>query len=80
MLRRNWAAITTPLIIKSLVDSSRIGMSALALGVCQAVLDYVVPYTNERVAFDEPISNRQSVAFMIADMAIETRGLEADAL
>ena len=60
---------------ESLVDSSRIGMSALALGVCQAVLDYVVPYTNERVAFDEPISNRQSVAFMIADMAIETEAL-----
>ena len=60
---------------ESLIDSSRIGMSALALGVCQAVLDYVVPYTNERVAFDEPISNRQSVAFMIADMAIETEAL-----
>ena len=27
------------------------------------------------VAFDEPISNRQSVAFMIADMAIETEAL-----
>ena len=50
-------------------------MSALALGVCQAVLDYVVPYTNDRVAFDEPISNRQSVAFLIADMAIETEAL-----
>ena len=60
---------------QALVDSSRIGMSALALGVCQAVLDYVVPYTNERVAFDEPISNRQSVAFMVADMAIETEAL-----
>ena len=50
-------------------------MSALALGVCQAVLDYVVPYTNERVAFDEPLSNRQSVAFLVADMAIETEAL-----
>jgi alkylation response protein AidB-like acyl-CoA dehydrogenase len=60
---------------QALVDSSRIGMSALALGVCQAVLDYVVPYTNERIAFDEPISNRQSVAFMIADMAIEIEAL-----
>ena len=60
---------------QSLIDSSRIGMSALALGVCQAVLDYVVPYTNERVAFDEPISNRQSVAFMVADMAIEIEAL-----
>ena len=60
---------------QSLIDSSRIGMSALALGVCQAVLDYVVPYTNERVAFDEPISNRQSIAFLVADMAIETEAL-----
>tara|TARA_Y100000768_G_scaffold262251_1_gene199920 strand:+ start:697 stop:1818 length:1122 start_codon:yes stop_codon:yes gene_type:complete len=60
---------------QSLIDSSRIGMSAMALGVCQAVLDYVVPYANERVAFDEPISNRQSVAFLIADMAIETEAL-----
>ena len=60
---------------QSLIDSSRVGMSALAVGVCQAVLDYVVPYTNERVDYDEPISNRQSVAFMIADMAIETEAL-----
>jgi len=60
---------------QSFIDSSRIGMSALGLGVCQAVLDYVVPYTNERVAFDEPISNRQSVAFLVADMAIEIEAL-----
>jgi hypothetical protein len=60
---------------QELLDSSRIGMSAMALGICQAVLDYVVPYTNERVAFDEPISNRQSVAFLVADMAIEVEAL-----
>ena len=60
---------------QSLLDSTRIGMSALALGVCQAVLDYVVPYTNERVAFNEPISNRQSIAFLVADMAIEIEAL-----
>jgi alkylation response protein AidB-like acyl-CoA dehydrogenase len=35
------------------------------------VLDYVIEYANQRVAFGEPISHRQSVAFMIADMAIE---------
>jgi alkylation response protein AidB-like acyl-CoA dehydrogenase len=34
------------------------------------VLDYVTPYCNERVAFGEPISNRQSVAFMIADITL----------
>jgi len=54
---------------------SKIAMAALAVGTCQAVLDYVVPYVNERVAFGEPISHRQSVAFMVADMATELEAL-----
>ena len=41
----------------------------------QAVLDYVTPYVNEREAFGEPISNRQSVAFMVANIAIELQGM-----
>ena len=31
----------------------------------------MIPYANERIAFGEPISNRQSVAFMIANIRIE---------
>ena len=57
--------------LQRFIDLSSIGICALAVGTCQAVLDYVTPYCNERVAFGEPISNRQSVAFMIADIAIE---------
>lgn len=57
--------------LQRLVDLSRIGICALAVGCCQAVLDYVTPWCNERKAFGEPISHRQSVAFMVADMAIE---------
>ncbi|WP_165677810.1 acyl-CoA dehydrogenase family protein [Metapseudomonas otitidis] len=44
---------------------------ALAVGTAQAALDYVVTYCNERVAFGEPISHRQGVAFMVADIGIE---------
>lgn len=61
--------------LQRLLDLSRIGMSAIALGCCQAVLDYVVPYVNERQAFGEPISHRQSVAFMVADMATEVEAM-----
>ena len=61
--------------LQRFVDLSRLGVCALAVGTCQAVLDYVVPYCNERVAFGEPISNRQSVAFMIADIAIELESM-----
>ena len=57
--------------LQRFIDLSRIGICALAVGTCQAVLDYVKEYCNERIAFGEPITNRQSVAFMIADIAIE---------
>jgi alkylation response protein AidB-like acyl-CoA dehydrogenase len=52
-----------------------IAWSALAVGAAQAVLDYVIPYCNDRKAFGEPISNRQGVAFMIADIGIELEGM-----
>ena len=54
---------------------SRLGWAALAVGTCDAVLDYVVPYVKQREAFGEPIARRQSVAFMCADIAIELDGL-----
>jgi len=61
--------------LQRFLDLSRIGLCALAVGTCQAALDYVVPYCNERIAFGEPIANRQAVAFMIADMAIELEAM-----
>ncbi|MFN8239067.1 MAG: acyl-CoA dehydrogenase family protein [Chitinophagales bacterium] len=53
------------------ISYSKLGWCSLAVGCCQAVLDYVIPYTNDRYAFGEPISHRQAVAFMIADIKIE---------
>jgi alkylation response protein AidB-like acyl-CoA dehydrogenase len=57
------------------VRLSRLGWAALAAGTARAVLDYVVPYVNERTAFGEPVSHRQAVAFSVADIAIELEGL-----
>jgi alkylation response protein AidB-like acyl-CoA dehydrogenase len=57
------------------VRLSRLGWCALALGTAQAVVDHVIPYVNERVAFGEPISHRQSVAFTVADLATELEGM-----
>jgi alkylation response protein AidB-like acyl-CoA dehydrogenase len=61
--------------LQRFIDLSRIGICALAVGTCQAVLDYVKVYCNERIAFGEAITNRQSVAFMIADIAIELEAM-----
>jgi len=57
------------------VDRARVAWGAMAVGASQAVLDYVVPYCNDRVAFGEPISHRQAVAFMIADIGIEVESM-----
>jgi len=62
-------------IYEDCVQLARLGWCALACGTAQAVLDYVIPYVNEREAFGEPISHRQSVAFTVADIAIELEGL-----
>jgi alkylation response protein AidB-like acyl-CoA dehydrogenase len=57
------------------LDRCALGWAALALGTSQAMLDYVIPYCNDRKAFGEPISHRQAVAFMIANIAIELDGM-----
>lgn len=61
--------------LQRLVDLSRIGLAALAVGCCQAVLDYSIPFVKERKAFGEPIAWRQSVAFMVANIGIELEGM-----
>ena len=53
------------------LDLGNLMWCAMAVGTCEAVKKYCIEYVNERTAFGEPISHRQSVAFMIADMAIE---------
>jgi alkylation response protein AidB-like acyl-CoA dehydrogenase len=57
------------------VNRGRLAWAALAVGQAQAVVDYVVPYCNERTAFGEPISSRQAVAFLIANMGIEVESM-----
>jgi hypothetical protein len=57
------------------VQLGRLGWCALAVGTGQAVLDYLIPYVNERKAFGEPISHRQAVAFTVANVAVELDGM-----
>jgi alkylation response protein AidB-like acyl-CoA dehydrogenase len=57
------------------VNRARIAWAGLATGTAQAVLDYVIPYVNDRQAFGEPISNRQGVAFVVSDIGIESDGI-----
>jgi alkylation response protein AidB-like acyl-CoA dehydrogenase len=58
------------------VRLARLGWCALAVGTGRAVLDYVIPYVNDRVAFGEPVSHRQGVAFRVADIGTELDGMK----
>ncbi|MGN6167217.1 MAG: acyl-CoA dehydrogenase family protein [Solirubrobacteraceae bacterium] len=65
----------SPEVFAECVALGRLGWCALAVGTGQAVLDYVIPYINERRAFGEPVSHRQAVAFTVSDIAIELEGM-----
>ena len=64
-----------PEVYRDCVALGRLGWCAVAVGAGQAVLDYVIPYVKDRTAFGDPISNRQAVAFMVANIAIELEGM-----
>lgn len=53
------------------LQKTQIAMSALGTGVSRASFEYARDYAKERVQFGEAIAQRQSIAFMIAEMAYE---------
>ena len=54
-----------------LLDASRVAWAALAVGVGRAAYEYALEYAKNRKAFGEAIAQRQSIAFMLAEMATE---------
>ena len=58
-------------IAMKVLDKSRPGIAAQALGIAQGALDYATEYTKQRVAFGKPISQQQGLQFMLADMRTE---------
>lgn len=54
-----------------LLNLSRTITSAVAVGAARASFEYARDYAKERTAFGEPIASRQSVAFMVAESAME---------
>ncbi|MCP4125193.1 MAG: acyl-CoA dehydrogenase [Bacteroidetes bacterium] len=57
------------------INLAKLGWCSLAVGACQAALEYVIEYCNAREAFGEPITHRQAVAFMIANIKIELESM-----
>jgi alkylation response protein AidB-like acyl-CoA dehydrogenase len=63
------------------LDRSRPGIAAQALGIAQAALDHAVRYATERETFGKTLSQHQGIQFMLADMALKvesSRGMLYD--
>jgi alkylation response protein AidB-like acyl-CoA dehydrogenase len=59
------------------LDSGRLGISAVAVGLAQSALDLAVGYAVEREAFGRPIAQHQGVQFLLADMAAAVESARA---
>ncbi len=53
----------------SALDSGRLGIAAVAVGIAQAALDEAVAYAQQRRAFGRKIIDHQGLGFLLADMA-----------
>jgi alkylation response protein AidB-like acyl-CoA dehydrogenase len=53
------------------LDKARPGVAAQAVGCAQGALDFAIVYATKRVQFGEPISSKQMVQQLLADMAMQ---------
>lgn len=54
-----------------MLDASRPGTAAIAVGLAQAAYDYSREYAQGREQFGRPIATQQSIAFNLVDMAMD---------
>ena len=57
--------------VQQFIDASRVASAALAVGVARAAFEYARDYAKERRAFGVAIAQKQAIAFMLSNMAIE---------
>ncbi|HEX6548190.1 MAG TPA: acyl-CoA dehydrogenase family protein [Candidatus Dormibacteraeota bacterium] len=55
----------------AVLDRSRPGIGAQALGIAEGAFDYALGYAKERHQFGQPIASFQGLQFMLADMATQ---------
>jgi acyl-CoA dehydrogenase len=63
----------------ALVNRMRVASASLAVGVARAAFEYARDYAKQRHAFGAPIAQKQAIAFMLAEMAIEVDAMRLQA-
>jgi acyl-CoA dehydrogenase len=56
---------------QNIINRQNIALSASAVGVARGAFEYARDYAKERQQFGRPVAQNQSIAFMLAEMAIE---------
>jgi alkylation response protein AidB-like acyl-CoA dehydrogenase len=59
------------------LDSGRLGIAALAVGIAQAALEHALAYADERRQFGQPIRGFQGMQFKLANMAVRIEAARA---
>jgi len=54
----------------AVLETGRISIAAMAVGLAQACLDEALRYAKERIQFGKPIGSFQSIQFKLADMSV----------
>ena len=58
-----------------ILDSSRLALAAMAVGVSKAAFEYSRDYAKEREVFGVKVAQKQAIAFMLAEMATEIEAI-----
>lgn len=58
-------------IMLKTIDSGRLSIAAMGLGLAQGAFEMAVDFTKKRKQFGKPISNFQVISFKLADMAMK---------
>jgi alkylation response protein AidB-like acyl-CoA dehydrogenase len=56
----------------TVLERTRLGAAAQAVGIAQGATDYANQYSKERIAFGKPINQLQGLQFKLADMETKT--------
>jgi len=59
------------------LDASRVALASLAVGVAKAAFEYSRDYAKDRDVFGVKVAQKQSIAFMLAEMSIEIESMRA---
>lgn len=58
-----------------ILNASRLAMAALGIGLARAAFEYARDYAKDRDVFGVKVAQKQAIAFMLAEMAIEIEAM-----